>query len=101
MDFSKICEEYYHIILGYLLSLTGGNRDLAEDLTQETFLRAIRKVGEFRGESKMSTWLCQIGKYVFYQYLEKKNHMREIPMDAALELAAKEQLETSYEAAHQ
>ncbi len=39
--------------------MTGSLAD-AEDLTQETFLRAFRQLSSFRGESKFSTWLCQI-----------------------------------------
>lgn len=37
-----------------------GSLDDAEDLAQETFLRAYRQLDSFRGESKFSTWLCQI-----------------------------------------
>ena len=52
LNIKKICEEFYPLVLGYLLTLTNGNRDLAEDLTQETFLRAIKNSNNFKGESK-------------------------------------------------
>ena len=41
----------------------------------------------------MSTWLCQIAKYTFYQYLDKKNRKKEVSMDTVIETAAKQQLE--------
>ncbi len=65
VNIEKMCEEYYSLVLGFLLTLTGGDPDLAEELTQETFLRAIKNSSKFKGESKVSTWLCQIAKYTF------------------------------------
>ena len=86
MNIKNMCEEYYQLVLGFLLTLTNGDRDLAEDLTQETFLRAIRRSDTFRGDAKVSTWLCQIAKYTFWQYLEKNNKFKQIPMEEAMEL---------------
>lgn len=96
MDMKKICEEYYQIVFGYLITITGGDYDLAEELTQETFYRAIKNSGKFRGECKMSTWLCQIAKYTFYQHIDKKKRRKEVSMDAAIEVATKQQLEKEY-----
>ncbi|MBQ7775239.1 MAG: RNA polymerase sigma factor [Lachnospiraceae bacterium] len=96
MDMKRVCEEYYQTVYGYLVTITGGNYDLAEDLTQETFYRAIKNSGSFRGDCKMSTWLCQIAKYSFYQYLEKKNHRKEVSMEDATEIVAGQQLEKEY-----
>ncbi len=69
------------MIFGYLMRLTGGNRSLAEDLTQETFYHAIKSAAKFRNESKVSTWLCQIAKITFFQYMRKKRKITEIPYD--------------------
>lgn len=44
---------------------------LAQDLTQETFLRAYQSLERYDGSCKISTWLCQIAKHLFYQYLQK------------------------------
>ena len=77
MDMKKVCEEYYQTVFGYLITITGGDYELAEELTQETFYRAIKNSGKFRGECKMSTWLCQIAKYAFYQHLDKKKRRKE------------------------
>ena len=52
---------------------------LAEDLTQETFLQAYKSLERFDGSCKISVWLCQIAKHLYYRYLEKSG--REIPTD--------------------
>ncbi|MBQ7942496.1 MAG: sigma-70 family RNA polymerase sigma factor [Lachnospiraceae bacterium] len=96
MDMKKVCEEYYQTVYGYLITITGGNYDLAEELTQETFYRAIKNAGMFRGDCKMSTWLCQIAKFSFYQHLDKKKRRKEVSMDTAIEQAAEQQLEKEY-----
>ena len=96
MDMKKICEEYYQTVYGYLVTITGRDYDFAEELTQETFYRAIKNANKFRGDCKMSTWLCQIAKYTFNQYLDKKNRKKEVSMDTVIETAAKQQLEKEY-----
>ena len=74
-------EEVYRqnarIVYHYLYSLCR-DKELAEDLTQDTFLRAFQAIESFDGSCKLSTWLCQIGKHLLYQTWEKQK--REIPM---------------------
>lgn len=78
-DIKKAYEEYYQTVFGFLLGITAGNYDLSEELTQETFYRAAKNIGKFRGDCKMSTWLCQIAKYAYFQYLDKqKRRIRHI-----------------------
>ena len=96
MDIRQSCEEYYQTVFGYLITLTGGDYDLAEELTQEAFYRAIKNSGKFRGDCKMSTWLCQIAKFAFYQHLDKKNRRKEVSMDTAVEVTANQQIEKEY-----
>ena len=58
--------------------------DLAEELTQETFYQAVRSIGRFDGSCKLSVWLCQIAKHLWYQHLRK--HRREtVSLEAAPE----------------
>lgn len=96
MNIKKICEEFYPLVLGYLLTLTNGNRDLAEDLTQETFLRAIKNSNSFKGESKVSTWLCQIAKFTFWQYLDKTNKYKQVPLEEVMNISTGELIEEMY-----
>lgn len=64
------------IVYHFLCSLCH-EEQLAEELTQETFLQAYKSIERYDGSCKVSTWLCQIGKHLYYQYLRKKQ--REIP----------------------
>ncbi|MCD8355172.1 MAG: RNA polymerase sigma factor [Clostridia bacterium] len=70
-DFDAIYQQYGKIIYFFLLSLSH-DETLAEELTQETMFRAIMNISSFRGESKMSVWLCQIAKNLYYEW-QKKN----------------------------
>lgn len=66
-----IYKQYAQIVYGFLLSRTG-NPHLAEELTQETFYRAIKASKSYRGEGSVSTWLCGIAKRVWYEYIRKQ-----------------------------
>src|SRR5205814_386693 len=57
-----------------LRKLTGGNEPLADELAQETFLKAYRALGKFRGESKFSTWLYRIAYNVFQSDARATKH---------------------------
>lgn len=57
---------------------------LAEDLMQETFLRAMESIDSFNGSCKMSTWLCQIAKHLLYQHWEKGSRIQLEELDEEL-----------------
>ena len=54
---------------------------LAEELLQDTFLKAFESMERFDGSCKISTWLCQIAKHLLYQHWEKekKASFEELP----------------------
>lgn len=79
MNLEQFYRENYHIVYGYLRSLCG-DPSLAEELTQETFLKAISKIGSFDGAVKPSTWLCAIGKNLYLN--ERKRFSRQVPLDS-------------------
>ena len=64
-DMEKIYEEYFETVNKYLFCLTHNN-DISEELTQETFYKAVKKIDTYKGECKMSVWLCQIAKNLWY-----------------------------------
>ncbi|MBR1390181.1 MAG: sigma-70 family RNA polymerase sigma factor [Lachnospiraceae bacterium] len=66
----EIYQQYAQTVYKYLLSLTH-DRDLAEELTQETFYQAIRSSDRFDESCKVSTWLCAIAKNVLLTYRRK------------------------------
>ena len=69
-NMEEIYQQYSNTIYKYLLCLTK-NHELAEDLTQETFVIAVKKINGFRGECQLSSWLCQIAKHLWYRELKK------------------------------
>lgn len=66
-----IYNKYKNDIYKYLFYLTK-DPYIAEDLTQETFIGAFKSIHKFKGESKVSTWLFQIAKYTYYNFLRKQ-----------------------------
>ena len=67
----EIYKKHGKMIYGFLLTRTQ-DPDLAEELTQETFYRAVRSAHKYDGTCKVSTWLCQIAKHLWYQELDKR-----------------------------
>ena len=67
--------EYANTVKHFLISLSG-NFDLAEDLTQETFYQAYKSIHRYNGKCKVSVWLCQIAKHIYYDYLKKVKHIQ-------------------------
>lgn len=71
-EFEEIYSLYYLDIFKYLFSLSG-NKDVAEELTQETFFSAMKPFDTFRGTCKIQTWLCQIAKHAYFAYQKRSN----------------------------
>ena len=78
-DIQKAYTEHATDIYRYLLSLSH-NEDLAEDLTQETFFRAMRTLNKYDGSCRLSVWLCQIAKHLWYQWLDKNARGRQVEL---------------------
>ena len=73
----KLYETYYMRVFSYAMTLTG-NRSQAEEVTQETFFRAISKQSSFRGESDEMTWLCAIAKTFFLDEVRRQGRTEPI-----------------------
>ena len=69
-EFEEIYETYFRDVFYYILSLSK-DKHIAEDITSETFLKAMKAIDNFRGESKLRVWLCQIAKNEYFTYLRK------------------------------
>ena len=69
-NMEQIYKEYFETVNKYLFCLTH-NSDISEELTQETFYRAVKKIDTYKGECKMSVWLCQIAKNLWYDQCRK------------------------------
>lgn len=67
----KIYQEHARTVYGFLLTKTK-DPDLAEELTQETFYQALKKLDTFQGDSSVSTWLCGIAKNLWFDTIRKQ-----------------------------
>lgn len=74
---------YAQTVYKYLIYLTQ-NEELSEELTQETFYQASRTIKNFKGECKVSVWLCQIAKHLWYKHLEKNRKIDVVSFDENL-----------------
>lgn len=69
-DIEKIYEEYFEAVNKYLFCLTH-NREISEELTQETFYRAVKRINTYNGKCKLYVWLCQIAKHLWFDKCRK------------------------------
>lgn len=70
-DFEALVREYEKPVYNLALRMTGSVED-AQDLTQETFIKAYRRLDSFRGDSKFSAWLYRIASNVCLDHLRSK-----------------------------
>ena len=78
-NIEDIYKKHSNTVYKYLFCLTG-NEDTSEELTQETFVIAVKEIHKFKGNCKVSVWLCQIAKHLWYKELKKKSH-KDISME--------------------
>lgn len=79
MDIEKLYREYFTPVYRYALSLVH-DPDLAEEITQETFFRALRKIDDYRGEASLKVWLCQIAKNLCFDSAKRQAKMTPLMM---------------------
>lgn len=84
IDLETIYADHAREVYHFLLKLCG-DAHLAEDLLQDTFLKAIEKSDSFDYRCKLTSWLCQIAKNTYYDHLRKtKRHpISELPENVA------------------
>jgi RNA polymerase sigma-70 factor (ECF subfamily) len=68
----RLIEQYQHRLLRYLLYLVG-NRELAEDLFQETWIRVLERGDQYDGKHEFSTWLYAVARNLTIDYLRRKS----------------------------
>jgi RNA polymerase sigma-70 factor (ECF subfamily) len=70
-EIGDIYQKHAQTVYRFLLSLTH-DPDLSEELTEDTFLQAIKSLKRYDGSCKISVWLCQIAKHLWYKELERR-----------------------------
>ena len=79
-DLDSIYRQYSGTVKAYLLRLCK-NEELAEELTQETFYRAVRSIDRFDGRSSITTWLCSIARHLYCDSIRRKKPTSPLPED--------------------
>ncbi len=78
----KLYQAYYMRVFSYAMTLAG-SRAQAEEITQETFFRAMSRQSAFRGEADEGTWLCAIAKNYFLDEQRRTGRHEPIREDMA------------------
>lgn len=70
-DFNDLYNQYFKDVYRYAISLSK-NESIAEEITQETFFKALNSIDSFNGNCKIYVWLCQIAKNTYFSYIKKE-----------------------------
>lgn len=73
-DFEEVYDLYFRDVDQYALSLSK-NEAIAEEITQETFFKALRHLDRFDGRCKLYVWLCQIAKNTYFSLCRKERYV--------------------------
>ena len=84
MNIEELYRTYFDIVYRYIRSISQDG-SLAEEVTQETFFKALEKIDQFRGDCDVRVWLCQIAKNTLYDHLKKQK--KQLSGDEQLEKA--------------
>lgn len=81
LDFEQVYIEHFSAVYKYVLSLSR-NEALAEEVTQETFFKAMQNIDKFDGACKLYVWLCQIAKNTYFSlYQKRKRYVSAVDAD--------------------
>jgi len=78
---TDLYERYYRMVYSLCYRMMKDERD-AEDLSQDVFLKLLNKIGSFRGESQLSTWLYRFTVNQVLMDIRRRTHRRELSLDA-------------------
>lgn len=92
-DLDTVYRQHAQTVYKFLLSQCR-DPQTAEELTQETFYQAVRSIDRFDGSCKVSVWLCQIAKHLWYQHLRKRKPEEPLPEDGLSGPSAEEDVLT-------
>lgn len=86
--FDRLVVEYQSPVRRFFLTQTMGNKQLSDDLAQDTFIKAYTRIGQFEGRSSFLTWLYRIAYNVFYDYTRSHRVEGDIEQTAVMKQSA-------------
>ena len=96
----EIFDRYHHCLLRVLVSIMGADSELTDAL-QETYIRAMRNIGEVREPDALATWLARVATFTARDYLRKrrrKRWLRLVPVESLREIPGEQPDEAGREA---
>lgn len=73
-ELEEIYKKYFKDVYLFIYSISK-DRHIAEDMTSETFLKAMKSIDDFKGNCDIKVWLFQIAKNSYYSYLRKNKDL--------------------------
>ena len=70
-EFEEVYRLYFRDVYRYCLALCR-DEETAEEVTQETFFKALNAIDQFDGRCRLYVWLCQIAKNTYFSMQSKK-----------------------------
>ena len=86
-SFEELFARYFGRVYRFALSLTR-SESMAEEITQQTFYKALKSIHQFKGRSDPGTWLCSIAKNEYLQLLRRQKEQPFEPSDPVFDRAA-------------
>lgn len=76
-EFKELYSKYFNDVYKFLLSISR-DEQIAEEIAQETFFKALKSIEQFNGQCKPLVWLCQIAKNTYFSYYRKNKKNKEL-----------------------
>ena len=89
-EFEQICRDYFQPVYRYIRRLSGDEL-LAEEITSETFFKALKAAGKFRGEGEMQAWLFRIARNCYFTHRKKARRQEPARPETLVRLAGAEE----------
>lgn len=86
MEFEELYNTYFKDVYRYVLRLSG-DAHVAEEVTSDTFFKALKAIHKFRGECEVRVWLCQIAKNCYYSFWKNSGKTENIDTPELLSIA--------------
>ena len=88
--FEQIYRDYFQPVYRYIRRLSGDEL-LAEEITSETFFKALKAAGKFRGEGEMQAWLFRIARNCYFTHRKKARRQEPARPETLVRLAGAEE----------
>lgn len=92
-EFEEVYKLYFNDVYKYALSLTR-DEHIAEEITQETFFKALKTIDRFDGRCKIYVWLCQIAKNTYFTQYQRAVRGEQLAPELKPADSLEERLET-------